>query len=401
MSYSGAATAKAARENLGRSLASLQDDPNIPQDVLAVAQNLAQAVGKLFEAERASNEVDGKGAVKAALGLIGQTLALLQDVRGQHRGVQNATESLALSMSSLYPLTTVPSIRPPAAAPAAQAGYPQPGQPTQAYVPPSVQAPHAPAQRPPQSAPQNPGLGFQATHPSQVAYQPNAYPQPATQPSYPQPTAQPSSPQPAAQPAFQQPAAQPSYQQPSYQQPSYPQPAAQAAFQQPAAQPSYPQPAAQAAFQQPAAQAAFQQPAAQAAFQQPAAQHPTRSQRPQQAVPVGYRGDQNREKIEVNIGATTESNFFVGFSTEISEGGVFAATYNIQPRGTPMIVHITLPGGFDQIVHGVVRFVRDPMDMSAEDTVPGMGIQFEGLDPQARELILRFIRKRPPMFYDE
>jgi uncharacterized protein (TIGR02266 family) len=239
-----------------------------------------------------------------------------------------------------------------------------------------VQAPHAqaPAQRPPQSAPQNPGLGFQATHPSQVAYQPNAYPQPATQPSYPQPTAQPSSPQPAAQPAFQQPAAQPSYPQPSYPQPSYP---------------------------QPAAQAAFQQPAAQAAFQQPAAQHPTRSQRPQQAVPVGYRGDQSREKIEVNIGATTESNFFVGFSTEISEGGVFAATYNIQPRGTPMIVHITLPGGFDQIVHGVVRFVRDPMDMSAEDTVPGMGIQFEGLDPQARELILRFIRKRPPMFYDE
>ena len=42
MSYSGAATAKAARENLGRSLASLQEDPNIPQDVLAVAQNLAQ-----------------------------------------------------------------------------------------------------------------------------------------------------------------------------------------------------------------------------------------------------------------------------------------------------------------------------------------------------------------------
>jgi hypothetical protein len=30
-----------------------------------------------------------------------------------------------------------------------------------------------------------------------------------------------------------------------------------------------------------------------------------------------------------------------------------------------------------------------------------MGIQFEGLDPEGRELILRFIRKRPPMFYDE
>jgi uncharacterized protein (TIGR02266 family) len=120
-----------------------------------------------------------------------------------------------------------------------------------------------------------------------------------------------------------------------------------------------------------------------------------------QPVPAGYRGNQNREKIEVNIGATTESNFFVGFSTEISEGGVFAATYNIQPRGTPMLVHITLPGGFDRIVQGVVKFVRDPMDMSADDTVPGMGIQFEGLDPEGRDLILRFIRKRPPMFYDE
>jgi hypothetical protein len=30
-----------------------------------------------------------------------------------------------------------------------------------------------------------------------------------------------------------------------------------------------------------------------------------------------------------------------------------------------------------------------------------MGIQFEMLRSEDRELILRFIRKRPPMFYDE
>jgi hypothetical protein len=106
MSYSGAATAKAARENLGRSLASLQEDPNIPQDVLAVAQNLAQAVGRLFEAERAVNELDGKNAVKGALGLIGQTLALLQDVRGQHRGVQQATDRKSTRLNSSHRLTS-------------------------------------------------------------------------------------------------------------------------------------------------------------------------------------------------------------------------------------------------------------------------------------------------------
>lgn len=367
MSYSGAATAKAARENLGRSLAALQEDPNIPQDVLAVAQNVAQAVGKLFDAERATTEVDGKAAVKGALGLVGQTLALLQDVRGQHRGVQLATETLAASMSALYPLTTVPSIRPqespvrpPGAnnapligapapvSPAIAAGYaqPAPGQATQALHPQGYSQPTQAYAPPSPTKSSDPNLGFQRTAPSQPAV--------AAQPL-----------QAPVQPAFQQPS------------------------------PS--------GFQQPA-QPAFQQPSP-SAFHQPAIQQPPHgaNAQPQQGQPVaaGYRGNQNREKIEVNIGATTESNFFVGFSGEIAEGGVFAATYNIQERGTPMLVHITLPGGFDKIVNGTVRFVRDPMDLSADDTVPGMGIQFESLDAEGRDLILRFVRKRPPMFYDE
>jgi len=29
-----------------------------------------------------------------------------------------------------------------------------------------------------------------------------------------------------------------------------------------------------------------------------------------------------------------------------------------------------------------------------------MGIQFEGLSDEARDLVLRFIRQRPPIFYD-
>ena len=194
MSYSGAATAKAARENLGRSLAALQEDPNIPQDVLTVAQNLAQAVGRLFEAERATDELTGKNAVKGALGLIGQTLALLQDVRGQHRGVQQATETLAGSMSALFPLTTVPSIRPVASpvvppqgnvamvgarapvAPAMAGGFSQPqpsGQATQALHPQQAYGQQTQAYAPPQPAYPQQGqglpLGLQQTAPSQVA----------------------------------------------------------------------------------------------------------------------------------------------------------------------------------------------------------------------------------------
>ncbi|MEM9194146.1 MAG: PilZ domain-containing protein [Myxococcota bacterium] len=258
MGYSGSNQAKEARETLGKALAALQEDANIPEDVLAVAQNIAQAVAALFEAERASTEPDGKSCVRNALGSLSQTLALLQDVRGEHRGIALATEVIAKSMSSLYPLTTVPSKAPP---PSTAAAAPQPI--------------------------------------------PKAAPVPSAAPSAPSPAT--ASPAPASSP---------------------------------------------------------------------------------------------RESAEANIGATTESNFFVGFSGEISDGGVFLATYDVLPKGSLVDLLVTLPGGFEVRTPGKVRFVRDPLDFSA-DSEPGIGIQFDNLQADQRELILRFVRKRPPMFYDD
>lgn len=309
MSYSGAGTARQAREMLGQALAALQEDTNIPPDVMAVAQNIASAIGALFEAERASSEVDGKASVRAAIGSLSQTLALLQDVRAHHRGIQLATEVLARTMSGLYPLTTVPSKAPPATA---QAAAPM----------------HVPAAAPlPQVIP--------------IGVAPQAQ--------------------------------QPFPQQPFPQQPQQP-------FAQQAQQPFAQQPQAR-----PIPQTAFQPPA-------PVQQAPAPS-------PVASRGGP-RQMIEANVGATTETNFWVGFSGEIAEGGVFVATYNVHPKGTPVDSLVTLPGGFEFRVNGVVRFVRDPMDLSQESE-PGMGVQFEGLAAEHRELVLRFIRKRPPIFYDD
>jgi uncharacterized protein (TIGR02266 family) len=263
MSYSGAGTASGARQSLGQALAVLQSDANIPPDVLSVAQNMAQAVGALFNAEQAPDESAGKAAVRAALGSLSQTLALLQDVRSAHPGIAAATESIAKVMSALFPLTAVPSKAPPAGG-----GYAD------------VQIPRA-------------------------APVPGAF----------------------------------------------------------------------------AAQGQQQQ-------------------RPSHA-PMAARTDLPRAALEANIGATTESNFFVGFSAEISEGGVFIATYTSLERGQAVTVTVTLPGGFETKVNGVVRFVRDPLDFAA-DSEPGIGVQFEpGLPQDTRELIMRFIRKRPPMFYDE
>src|SRR4029079_17524885 len=112
MRDSGADKAKESRESLGKALAALQEDPRIPPDVLAVAQNIAQAVGALFEAERASSEPDGKTCVKNALGSLSQTLALLQDVRGGHQGIRVATETIARVMSALFPLTSATKMPP-------------------------------------------------------------------------------------------------------------------------------------------------------------------------------------------------------------------------------------------------------------------------------------------------
>jgi len=279
MSYSGSSQVKEAREALGSALEALQADDNIPQDVLAVAQNIAQSVGALFEAERASSEPDGKASVRAALGFLSQTLALLQDVRGEHPGIGVATEVIAKAMSVLYPLTTVPSKAPSARPPAASAA-------------------------------------------------------PAAAPS-------PEIPKAAPVPSF----------------------------------------GGAGAGTVPMSDQDKSAAAAQSAQSAPAATGP-------------------RRDVEANIGATTESNFYVGFSGEISEGGVFLATYETFTRGTLVNVLVTLPGGFEMQLQGAVRFVRDPLDFSA-DSEPGMGIQFDALPADNRELVLRFIRKRPPMFYDD
>lgn len=282
MTYSGAAKAREARESLGQALEALQRDSNIPEDVMAVAQNIAQSVGALFEAERASSEPDGKASVKAALGSLSQTLALLQDVRTQHGGIATATEVLAKTMSLLFPLTTVPSRLPPA-----DHAAPQP------HIPPHAPAPQANAFAPTAVAPQQP------VQPMEPIAQPQAQP----------------------------------------------------------------------------------------------AQH-----RPSVPTPPPATGP--RVDVEANIGATTESNFFVGFSGEISDGGVFLSTYEVLKLGTRVRALVTLPGNFEFKVDGWVRFVRDPMDFNS-DADPGMGIQFEHLSADARDLVLRFIRKRAPLFYDD
>jgi uncharacterized protein (TIGR02266 family) len=323
MGYSSAGEARQAREALGKALEALQQDEEVPEEVLGIIQNVAKSVGALFEAEYASTEPDGKTCVKNALGTLSQTLALLQDVKSEHPGVQSATGSIADVISILFPLTNKSSVRPDAASqgPASSPASARPASAAQLSTPP-VSTP--PASAAPSSAP--PASSAPSSRP------------PASAP----PSSAPPSVRPSNRPLSGRPSS----------------------------------------------------PASNRPRSGVPAPIPTSMLPPPAPIPTG-----ERRSVEANLGATTQSNFYVGFSGEIAHGGVFLATYEALPKDTSVRMLVTLPGGFEFNCDGYIRFVRDPLDFMSESE-PGMGIQFEGLSDEARNLVLRFIRKRPPIFYD-
>lgn len=107
-----------------------------------------------------------------------------------------------------------------------------------------------------------------------------------------------------------------------------------------------------------------------------------------------------RKTIEVEIGVYSDSNFYTGFTEDISEGGLFAATYDLVPIGSTIDVEFSLPGGHQVRVGGEVRWLRDPIEDDS-GAPPGMGIRFTDVDSHAHEAISEFIAARAPLFFDD
>jgi uncharacterized protein (TIGR02266 family) len=103
-----------------------------------------------------------------------------------------------------------------------------------------------------------------------------------------------------------------------------------------------------------------------------------------------------RVAIEVNVGVSSESNFFTGFSGDISEGGLFIATYNLVPIGSHVHVAFGVMGR-EITCDAVVCWIRDPIDVNL---MPGFGVRFGELSDADHAAIAAFIHARAPMFYD-
>jgi uncharacterized protein (TIGR02266 family) len=83
-------------------------------------------------------------------------------------------------------------------------------------------------------------------------------------------------------------------------------------------------------------------------------------------------------------------------SEDIAAGGLFVATYKELPLGAHVELTLTLPSDVSVTTTGRIVWAREGSD----DMVPGVGVAFEKLEPQAREAIEHFISARPPLFYD-
>jgi uncharacterized protein (TIGR02266 family) len=106
-----------------------------------------------------------------------------------------------------------------------------------------------------------------------------------------------------------------------------------------------------------------------------------------------------RRKLEAQIDFASDSNFYAGFTEDISEGGLFVATVMLKQVGSRVTLTFELPDGHEITTTGVVRWLRDPAEDSS-DCAPGMGVQFDYLDPEDLEHVRQFVARREPLFYE-
>ena len=97
------------------------------------------------------------------------------------------------------------------------------------------------------------------------------------------------------------------------------------------------------------------------------------------------------ERIElvVRVDYKTVDELFSEFARNINEGGMFVETEAPPEPGSPVELEFRIPGS-DEPIQVMGRVVR--ATVGSLDEPPGMGIEFENLDAQSRELINELVR---------
>jgi uncharacterized protein (TIGR02266 family) len=105
----------------------------------------------------------------------------------------------------------------------------------------------------------------------------------------------------------------------------------------------------------------------------------------------------SRHYVEAEVNFGSDSNFYLGFTENLSTGGVFVATYVAKPIGTKITLELLLPNGARVLTGGTVRWLR----LDSCDGWPGMGVQFDALSEVAERAIREVLPMREPLFYPD
>lgn len=97
-----------------------------------------------------------------------------------------------------------------------------------------------------------------------------------------------------------------------------------------------------------------------------------------------------RERLVVRVDYSTVDSFFSEFTTNINEGGLFIETDAPSAIGTQVQLQFQLPGTDEPLKVGGRVIWTSP---GAPGEVPGMGVEFEELDPIARDQVNAVVRR--------
>jgi uncharacterized protein (TIGR02266 family) len=108
------------------------------------------------------------------------------------------------------------------------------------------------------------------------------------------------------------------------------------------------------------------------------------------------RRRRERHACEFEVEFLSDTHFTTGITQDLSEGGVFVATYQRLPIGTKVELAFELPGEQRVDVEGEVRWIREERG----ETRPGLGIAFRSLSLEALSRITAYCVGTPSRYYE-
>lgn len=108
-----------------------------------------------------------------------------------------------------------------------------------------------------------------------------------------------------------------------------------------------------------------------------------------------------RRSVQAVVDFVSDSNFYNGLSENLSEGGIFVATYAHASLGEHVKIRFELPDDAGPIeAEGEVRWLR-LYNQDAPEVMPGMGLRFTQILPRDAARVAEFVQAREPLFYEE